>query len=155
MVMDGADKGGAAPLERTPGSAGTHTWICWNAQVLLALRSSCAASSWKKGSSRQRKCGRGIQVLVSGGIKQPVLSTLISAGTLVLLLPWIFNKGPASTEIGRSSCWGMWFKVTSGVPSWAQCQQQMIQVTWSIVLHGGKRLPTNIHPLLCDSMKSL
>lgn len=62
MVMAGADRGG-----------GTHTWICWNAQLLLALRSSCARSSWKKGSSRQRKCGRGIQMFISGGINQPYL----------------------------------------------------------------------------------
>lgn len=92
MVMDGAARAG-----------GTHIWTCCNAQVLLALRSSCASSSWKKQNSRQRKCGRRIQVFISGGIKQPVLSTLISAGTVVLLLHGFSTKAQQALKLDEAA----------------------------------------------------
>lgn len=100
MVMDGADSGG-----------GTHTWICWNSQLLLALRSSCARSSWNKGNSRQRKCGRGLQVFISGRINQPYLCRSTRAFTSM-----DFQQRPSSHWNGMKQLLGMWFKVTSGVP---------------------------------------
>lgn len=49
------------------------------------------------GTPGRENVGEG-HVFISGGIKQPVFTTLTFAVALVLLLSQIFNKDPVSTE---------------------------------------------------------